>query len=307
MNEALRDLQRQAARLNEQLLKISGDTQATLFSEYAAQYTALKMDRPNLRKSTKQAFEIQIRAHLLPAFGHLALEAITNSEWLKWVAQVRSSEAPAITRFFNARKALAEVLIAAKEAGHIQKTPALDNPDETKSVGRALEDKEIFSIIWNSRRPFRFIFYVLWKMGCRPREVLRWEWEMIKFNEPAKTWIEIPARISKTDRQRSIPINPQVSRLLRRRFVRGNGSIFVFPHTSNKNKPQLSYNCAWNSACRRAKTSAVPYDLRRTFITRCAAEGKPLIYVAKALDTSTKMIENIYVKSQVDVMESIIK
>ena len=307
MSDELKDVQRQLAALTESLRKISGDTPQITFGVWADQYLSSKMDRPTLRQSTKNAFALQVKNHLIPAFGALPLDHITNAIWLRHVMKIKNSDKPQITRFFNMRKALAEILIAAKEEGHIQKTPKLDNPDEVKSVGRCLEDEEIFQIIWRSKRPFRLIFYVLWKMGVRPREMLRWEWGFIKFNEPEHTWIDIPARISKTDRARQIPINPEVSRLLHRRYLRGNGSEFVFPHTQNRNKPQLSYNSAWKRACREAKINAVPYDLRRTFITRCAAEGKPLIYVAKALDTSTKMIENIYAKSQVEVMEEIIK
>lgn len=306
-DEDLKNLQRQAAALTESLKKLSGDQPVETFGKFAAHYLASKMDRPNIRASTKNAFAIQVTNHLIPAFGALPLDQVNNIEWLKFVAAKKNAEYPTMMRFFNPRKALAEILIAAKEAGHLQKTPKLDNPDETLSVGRCLENEEIFKIIWHSRRPFRIIFYVLFKMGIRPREMLQWKWEMIRFNEPGHTWIDVPARISKTDRQRSIPINPEVSRILYRRFMRGNGSAFVFPSTVSKDKPQLSYNSSWKRACREAKVKAVPYDLRRTFITRCAAEGKPLIYVAKALDTSTKMIENIYAKSQVEVMENIIK
>jgi integrase len=306
-DDAMKELRRQAERLNDALQKLSGDHTSMSFSDFAKNYLLLKMDRPTLRTSSKQSFSIQVNNHLIPAFGSMPIDTITNADWLRWVMKIKNMNKPTLTRFFNARKALAEILIAAKDEGHLSKLPKLDNPDQPVSAGRALEDKEIFSIIFHAKRPFRFIFYVLWKMGCRPREILQWEWSMIKFNEPAKTWIDIPARISKTGRQRQIPINPEVSHVLHGRFTVGNGSQFVFPNPLDISTPHLNYNGAWKRACARAKVSAVPYDLRRTFITRCAAEGKPLIYVAKALDTSTKMIENIYSKQQVDVMEKIIK
>jgi integrase len=306
-DEDIKALRRQAEAFSETIRKLMGTDETQSFATFAAHYLALKNDRPHIRESTKRAFAIQVINHLIPAFGALPIDKVTNAEWLRWVMKKRNTPKPKMTRFFNPRKALAEIMIAAKEEGHLQKAPKFDNPDEAHNVGRCLEDKEIYQIIWMTRRPFRIIFYMLFKMGIRPREMLQWKWEMIRFNEPGHTWIDIPARISKTDRQRSIPINPEVSRILHLRFMRGNGSVFVFPHTERKDKPQLSYNSAWKTACKKAKVKAVPYDLRRTFITRCAAEGKPLIYVAKALDTSTKMIENIYAKSQVEVMESIIK
>lgn len=301
-DDRIKELQRQIAKLSGTITDLAGERPTLLFRDFASEYLAVKLKNPTLRASTKQSFENQVRNHLIPRFGAQPIDRINNAEWLYWVTEEKR-----ITRFFNARKALIEILTAARNDGHIEKVPKLENPDKPKNVGRALSDKEVLSILWRSRSPFRFIFYTLWKMGCRPREVLRWEWSMIRWNEPNKTWIDIPARISKTDRSRSIPLNPDVSRLLYRRYVRGNMSQYVFHHRDSREKPQLTYQSAWTSACRKARVNAVPYDLRRTFITRCAAEGKPMIYVAKALDTSMKMVESTYAKSQVEVMEGIVK
>lgn len=306
MSNELEDLRRKIAGLSADINKLAGDHATLLFRDFALEYLKSKLINPTLRLSTKSSFENQVIRHLIPAFGALPIDRIKNGEWINWVLDMQNQKK--ITRFFNARKTLIEILRAAESDGHIQKLPKLDNPDSIKDVGRVLEPKEVIKILWMSHKPFRFIFYVLWKMGCRPREVLQWEWPMIRWNEPGKTWIDIPPRISKTDRARSIPLNPEVSVLLRKRFDRGNRSQFVFPSKKDLRRPQMTYQSAWSVACRNAKISnAKPYDLRRTFITRCAAEGKPLIYVAKCLDTSTKMIESVYAKAQVDVMENIIK
>ncbi len=131
---------------------------------------------------------------------------------------------------------------------------------------------------------------------------------MIQWREPGKAWIEIPARISKTDRTRSIPINPDVAAILWHRKERGNGSKFVFPARGNSSQPQLSYQAAFVTACSRAGVKdAVVYDFRRTAITRWAAKGMPLLYIAKILDTSVGLIEKVYAKGQADVMEDILK
>lgn len=301
-DEAFKDLQRLAERLQRNISRMGGARGKFPFRLFATTYCLTKLENPTLRSSTKRAFENQLKNHLIPAFGEMELEKITNAVWLKWVIKTK-----AITRFFNARKVLIEILTAAKEEGHLEKVPKFDNPDPPSNVGRSLEDREIIAILWRARRPFRFIFYAFWKMGCRPREILQWEWSMITWGEPGHTWIEIPARISKTTRARKIPLNPQVSHFLFLRLKRGGVSKFVFPARGSLKKPQMSYHSAWAGACQRARVKAVVYDLRRTFITRCAADGKPLIYVAKALDTSTKMIESVYAKAQVDVMEGIIK
>lgn len=313
-DDDIKALQKQLAMMTAMMNKLAGDQKAVLFGDFARTYLETKMRNPTLRGSTLRSFEYQVRGHLIPAFGLLPIERVNNAEWLYWVTEKRKEcenkkrGRGKITQFFNARKYLTEILIAAKADGLVDRLPKLDNPDETKSVGRAMEESEILKILRNTKdRLFRFFFYALWKTGCRPREILKWEWSMIRWGEPGKTWIDIPARISKNVRSRSIPINSGVSRRLYAEFRKGNGSIFVFPNTKDPRRPQLSYHGAWSTACRRAKVSAMPYDLRRTFITRCAAEGRPLIYVAKCLDTSTKMIESVYAKAQVDVMEDMVK
>lgn len=302
MSDELRDLQRQIAKLSGTIGKMAGDRPALLFKDYASPYLAAKLLNPTLRGSTKASFANQVTKHLLPAFGHLPIDKIANAEWLGWVM----SNPSGITRFFNARKSLVEILTAAKADGHIERMPKLDNPDLPKNTGRALDDKEVFALIWRARRPFRFIFYTFWKMGCRPREILRWEWSMLRWLGPGKAWIDIPARISKNDRSRSIPVNSEVAHMLAIRISGGNGSKFVFPSRDNPERPQLSYQSAWKTACSRAKVvDAVAYDMRRTYITKRAADGKPMLYVAKYLDTSLKMIESVYAKTDIETLEDI--
>lgn len=300
----LKDLQRQIAELSAVANRMAGEQPTLLFSEFALEYLNSKLANPTLRTSTKNSFENQVERHLIPAFGRLPLERIKNVEWLRWVTDMR--EQKKISAFFNARKSLIEILRAAQNDGHIQKLPKLDNPDEPHDVGRILDTKEILGIIWKSHRPFRFIFYVFWRLGCRPREILRYEWHMLEWEEK-KITAHIPARISKTGRQRSISINSRVGKILAIRFRNINErSAFIFPSKNNPHLPQLSYQSAFEVACRKAKVkNAKVYDFRRTFITRCAAENKPLAFVAKHLDTSIGQIEKTYLKAQKEAMERI--
>lgn len=303
--EDIRALQRQMAATLEKLNKMAGDRPTLLFKEYAEAYLAGKLLRPKLRKSTKAGFENQIRKHLVPRFGGLPLNKITNIPWLQW-----TEEEKGVTKFFNARKAMIEVLTAAVEEGQLERVPHLDNPDEYEPVGRVLLLEEVYAIFRKATRPFRLIFYAFWKMGCRPREILQWEWSMIDWTRPGRSfaYIKIPARISKTGRSREIPLDPDLAAYLKERLARGNGSAFVFPKRTDPAKPQLSYQSAWVTACRKAKISnAMVYDFRRTFITRAAVAGKSMDFVAKQLDTSTSMIRRFYLKDDEDAMEGLFK
>lgn len=308
-DEEIRTLQKQIAQIGGALSALVGERPEVLFADYAYQYLQIKLKSPVLREATKRSFEQQIRLNLVPAFGKIPLRKITNEDWLSWVVSVRNGNASSkISVFFNARKALAEVLNAAKKSGLIDTVPVFDSPDESRDVGRALEESEIIRLLWKSRRPFRFIFFCFFRMGCRPREILQWEWSMISWNEPGKTTIEIPARISKTKRARKIPLNPCVSRILYRRHTRGNGSRFVFPDRCDPSLFQKTYSSAWATALAKAGISkAVPYDMRRTFVTRCALEGLPPLLVSKLLDTSVKLLESTYSKINAGDLEGLVK
>lgn len=305
MSDELDNLRRQVAELSASFNRLAGDRIVLSFKDFALEYLKRKLANPTLRAATKEAFENQVRKHLVPRFGALPIEKISNAEWLYWVTE-EQAKPKGIRRFFNARKVLIEIMRAAREDGHIQKLPKFDNPDEKQDVGRILTQGEILKIIWYSRRPFRFIFYTFWKMGCRPREILRWEFSMIRWQNDGSAWIDIPARITKTGRKRSIPINSGVSPIIWTRYQQSN-SHFVFPSRQTLDCPQLSYSSAWLRACARGKIIAQPYDLRRTFITKAAAEGKPLLYIAKLLDTSIAMVEGTYAKAQAQVLEDIVK
>jgi integrase len=306
----LRSIQKQLAQLTASIAKEAGDSAAPTFGEVAARFLAEKKNKSGLRDSTKTATDYQHRRNLVD-FAHIPIDKFGGADWNAWVVKQQQAEEKKLTRFFNARKAVSEVLNFAHNEGIIDRKPKLDNPDEHRNVGRTLSEKEVWGILRNcTHRIFRLFFYTMAKMGCRPREILRWEWDMIEWgNDTRKAWISIPARITKTGRSRRIPLNGSIARQLKRLFDGGAParSRYVFPNRRHHDAPQLSYHGAWKTACRKAGVvNAVPYDFRRTFITKNAAAGKPLLYVAKLLDTSPKMIDSTYAKEQVEVMEDII-
>lgn len=305
MNDDLKSLQQQLAKLTENVNRLAGDAPEPTFGEFLEKYQRQKMADFTLRESTRNAFADQAK-HLARGFGHRKLKEIGNIVWLEWVSASRADPAMRVTRFFNARKTLIEVLHAAREEGLLERAPKLEIVDARKPIGRALSDAEIFRILHHTRKPmFRLFFFALAKMGCRPKEVLQWEWEMFRWGEPGKTWIAVPARITKTDRDRLVPVNPALSRRLYDLYRDGNGSKFVWPHRGGAEQFQTSYHGAWRTACRHAGVDAMPYDLRRTFITRAVARGMPAAFVARCLDTSVKMIEAFYLKQDETLMEKI--
>lgn len=303
-----RSIQRQLAKLTTDFARASGDSTVPLFRDFALNYQAEKLAKTNLRSATKSAFEYQVREFLVPAFGHLTLDKVTSYEWdtqiPRWLEEGR------LTRLFNTKKCATEIMRKAHEAGYIDRVPKFENPDEPRNVGRVVSEEEFERIqACMTYEIFRLFFFTLRRMGCRPREILRWEWDMVEWPEVegGKAWINIPARISKTGRNRKIPINSEVwAKLLEWRAQGPMNSKYVFPNRFHPGQPQLSYHGAWRTACTKAGVAhCVPYDYRRTFITVKMENNEPGVFVAKYLDTSMMQIEKTYAKAQAATMEGI--
>lgn len=302
----VKELQKQLAKLSEDMARLAGAQENVTFADQALKHLGLKLANPTLRSATKRSFENQVTRHLVPSFGELPINKIGNPDWLKWVTETR--ERGEVTKFFNARKALIEIMTQAREEGHLERVPKFDSPDEYEPVGRVLEQKEILGIIWKTQRPFRVIFHAFWRMGCRPREILQWEWSMFEWSRPGRqfSYVTVPGRITKTGRTRTIPLDPSVVRILKARYRRGNGSKYVFPKRLGPDVPQWSYQSAWVTACRKARVKdAQVYDCRRTLVTKWAAAGKSENFIALQLDTSPAMIRRFYLKRDEDAMEGL--
>lgn len=302
----VKELQKQLAKLSEDMARLAGEQENVKFADQALKHLGLKLANPTLRSATKRSFENQVTKHLVPSFGELPINKIGNPDWLKWITETR--ERGQVTKFFNARKALIEIMTAAREEGRLERVPKFDSPDEYEPVGRVLERKEILGIIWKTQRPFRVIFYAFYKLGCRPREILQYEWDMIDWVRPGRTfsYIRIPGRITKTGRSREIPLDPGLVRILKIRHRRGNGSKYLFPKRLGRDQPQWSYQSAWVTACRKARVkSAMVYDCRRTRVTKWSAAGKSENFIALQLDTSPAMIRRFYLKRDEDAMEGL--
>lgn len=328
---------------NEWLGKVSDESGVVYFGRYAKRYLNEKLDNPTLAPGTKRTFQDQIEAstvssgrknekyrpRLIDAFGHLPIEKVTNELWIKWVNLIR--EYFPDFKFFNARKALVEILIDALEKGHIKRVPEFDNPDGDAAPPRKLTDLEIRKLFnaahyveyvrgpnktivirmrTGGKIPVRFknwiklLMLIMWKQGARPGEILQYEWSMIHFDEDEDGRIHIPGKITKTRRARVIVLNPSVSRVLK--FLMGKAeSPFIFPTPGNPERPIKSYHKTWAGVVRRAGFHAQMYWFRDTFFTRKLEEGLSSVFLGKYCDSSSTMIEKKYAvlsdKTQRDV------
>ncbi len=312
-DETLRKLQRDFAKLAGDLDRVTGTAPTVLFKDFAAQYLDAKQANPELRDSTKRAFAQTTVKHLIPAFGPLPLHSTDwKAEFNAWVKKTRKANEgntePHVRRFFNHRKDLKEILLAAFKAGHIGKSPELDNPDEKRDTGREMTQAEIVALLWKARRPFRVIFLAFFLTGCRPREVLQWEWTMLRRDEDGDTWVNVPARITKVDTSRSIPLLGRLSYILHIRERHGNRSVYIFPRRGDPNNFQFSFHWPWNDARIKAGVKkCTPYDLRRTRASLMARAKVEISTAGKLLGTSPTMLHNLYIKHNAAMMKAGLK
>jgi integrase len=283
------------------------------FEEYAREQLDKKLALPDTEfsKSSKRSYKNSI-THLIKAFGHLRLDQLDENQWEAYYSLELTKKKQ---KFFNRRKILIEITRRALREGIIQRLPEFKNPDPKASAGQYLSDETVLAILEKAQPTTRMLIEILWRQGARPGEVIQYRWDMIRWDEATYGAIHIPAEITKTRRARTIPLQSVVSERLKQwmlhqeKLAKRKGralSPWIFPSWRNATLPMTEYKNGWKTACKGAKVKAVPYDLRRTFITNQAKLGRPILYVAKYTDTSIKMVEEIYAKVNLEVFGEII-
>lgn len=271
----------------------------------------------------------QITKNILPRFGHMKPNQITSMLWDEYDAEERSPGIdettgeilPGRQAIQNTRKFMIEILLKAKEAGLIKKMPVLKKNDPPPAPPKYLKKQEVMKLIramsepvakrrkklYVSARPhsqMKYFFYLLWKQGARPEEVLQYEWSMFHWDEGRYGTLYIPGHITKTNRARPIPVNSRVCRVFKV-LHKNADSKWVFPSPYLKGQRQKNYNKVWESARNRTGISATPYNLRDTCITEMLMKKLSATFIAKYVDSSVYMIEKKYAVSINAVMTEI--
>lgn len=273
---------------------------------------ASKENTKNGKKgSSYRSAHNQILNHLMPAFGHLRPEQITPRLWKDYDACERrkirySKHGKTIrrTRMFNTRKHLIEALRLASENKVISSVPKLKSFDPKAKPPKYLQRESIRAILHRIRSQTKLLFFIMWKQGARPEEILQYEWSMLFWDEKNKGFIKIPAEITKTNRERVIPLNSRVSRILRY-LMPSARSTYLFPSPSMPKQRQKNYKTCWNTACRQLQINATPYNLRDTFITDCLMRGFSPTFIGKYTDTSAVMIDGKYAVAEEKMMQQV--
>lgn len=259
---------------------------------------------------TYQSADNQIMNHIIPHFGYLDPNQMTAARWQLYNVEERKrvyyregkkdrktgkrEKVPyKRSALANTRKYLIEILRLAFDEGLIEKVPKLKNYDPKPKGPRAIPKDEILRIIRRASRNVKLLAFIMWKQGARPGEVLQYRWDMIDWKDGPTGTIRIPGVITKTGRDRAIPLNSSVSRALRWLYARRGDSPWLFP-SEDPGRPYANYRADWDRACARVNLSYEIYNCRDTFITNCLLRGQSETFIGKYCDTSPKMISEKY-------------
>jgi integrase len=260
---------------------------------------------------TARTVRNQIRNHIIPEFGHLRPDQITQLRWEQYDADSRgrtykkdNGVTYKRTKLYNTRKALIEILRKAKGMGLIRDVPELLNNDAPAAGPEYLSNHTVRKILHEASPAIKLLAFIMWKQGARPGEVLQYRWDMIRWDDGPHGKIRIPGEITKTNRPRTIPLNSRVSRVLRYLHQRRE-SPYLFPSSLGPDRHQTHYRWGWDRTCVRAEVKATIYNLRDTFISNSLMRGLSSTFIAKYCDTSAHMIDKKYAVAVDQVMERV--
>lgn len=209
---------------NNWIGKVQDDAGIVYFGRLGKRYLNLKLEDKSLAKRTREGFKNQMEAssrssgrkdevfrpRLLDAFGHLPLKSVTTEVWKTWTNEVLVDHPE--FKFFNARKALLEVLHYAVENRYLDRVPKLDLPDGDPAPPREYSDEEMRKLFnaahyvelvrgpggttvprmkpggvapYRVKNWIKLLMLICRKQGPRPSEAMQYEWPMLHFDEGA--------------------------------------------------------------------------------------------------------------------------
>lgn len=263
-----------------------GRQQVFLVKDKFPEFLELKRSKaPN----TYASMEIQWRLHLEPGLGHLLIDEITETAWLRYVRAKR--EVLPDRKFFNDRKYLSMFLNWLHRAGLIAKLPRLEDVDPEIEVGRVYADDELKLFLDCSSGDLKLQIQMALTMGMRHGEIWSLEWIQVDW---IKRTIHLPAAKTKIRRARTFGLSDVVASALELRLAAVPGSPWVFPSPNDPLACHGKYGTkgAWERLRDETGIEGRMHDFRHTFLTRAfkKAVNPALIceYAGLSLEEATR-------------------
>ena len=278
------------------------------FAEVAATYLA---ERPHLKSSTKRGYTEILKNYLLPAFGNLYVDHITEEQISKFQADI--SQRVSATRTNNILGPLRYILKTCVRRRLIRDNPVLNVPPlrEEEPVIDPLTLDELERVI-SALKPYqRPLFITLAWTGARPDELFALKWQDVNFerNEICIRRGRVRGCESTTKTKagnRTIhlfsPAKDALLELKRSPTQHMAGYVFLNKH---KQPYDRHVDGEWRRALMRAGIRHRPgYQLRHTFASMCLQNGLQPTWVAKTLGHSTPQVTYKHYARYIDDVSS---
>jgi integrase len=264
------------------------------FAEVAASYME---ERPHLKTSTKRGYSEILKNRLIPAFGDLYMDQITEEGIARFQAEV--SQKVTATRTNNIMGPLRYILNVAVRRKLLAENPALNVPtlrEEDPKID-PLTGEELDRVLSILKPHQRALFTCLAWTGARPEEMFALRWDDVSFERGEiyinKGRVRGKEGTTKTKSgNRTIPLFSIVREALieqkRNPTQHVDGYVFLTKHGQPYDK---HVDREWRTALKKASVRHRPsYQLRHTFASLCLQNGLQPTWVAKTLGHTTPQI-----------------
>ena len=238
------------------------------------------------KPSTVAAKEVALRAHVLPALGHLRLDAVDLRAEVEAFVTTKLAEELSAKTVKNLLAVLDKLLHLAAERGLVQHVPKLQKPRTVTPEMDHLDLVEAQSVLDAVDPRWRTLLLVALRTGLRAGELLALKWPCVDFgNGQVRVHLTRWRKLEhspKGNRERVIPLSGDaVAALKTHRHLRGQ---YVFCHEDGSPYTHSEWKNVVPRACAAAGVKRVTlHGLRHSFGAHLIMRRRSLLEVKEAL------------------------
>ena len=258
------------------------------FADAAAEYlTWLEVDRDR-KPSTLRDYGSILRTHLLPAFGHVALEDLTPAMLERWRLTLGADRPIANRTKIKILTLLYGILERARKHHGLPSNPARDieKPVQRRSARiDVFEPEEVLALVRAADSEQDAAVYLTAAFtGLRRGELVALRWRDVSFTgqhvRVTGSYTDGQLTTPKSGKVRSVPLAPEVAAVLARLGQRGDWTSdddLVFPGVAGGHLDASALYRRYKLALQRAGLRDLRFhDLRHTFGTRAITKASIL-------------------------------
>jgi len=258
----------------------------------------------------------QIEAYVVPHWGELAIDAITQADIRDLLQGVASGELaargkPTKTAPRNLRALLSKMFAWAAEQGWLAGNPAAGvklpvtvqkhlqkggrdrvlSDEEIRTVWEQLAYLESVTRQWNQAPVSPAAFRLLLLTAQRPGEVMSMRWADLQDG----SWWVIPGEVAKNGEANRVPLSPQALRVLDQLRPHTGESEWVLESPYKEGFPLTTIKTAGYGIVKRAEMEPwTPHDLRRTAASKMRSIGVSRQVLQAILNHKDRSVTAVY-------------